>query len=157
MATASACEAEVVRAHVLSAHAQLRAHSAELASDALRIARSAIEPDTRIRALVFQLWSVVEETDQLERRELFPLLENADAWGPARVAKLDERHTRHQRELSALADELGERRNTCDLAQRVDAVLRSLLSDLDDEEATSLEPDLLASDGPVVVCEQTSG
>jgi len=149
--------AEEVRTHVLSAHGQLRARSAELACEALRVARGVNERDLRIRALVFQLWSIVEETDQLERRELFPLLENADAWGAARVDKLHECHARHEREMSALADDLGALRTARDAIDRIEAVLASLLNDLDDEEATSLATDLLSPDGPVVVSEQTSG
>ncbi len=143
--------------HVLSAHCQLRERSAELAREALRIARAPNAHDLRIRALVFQLWSVVEETDQLECRELVPLLANADAWGPARVDKLHECHARHEREMSALANELSATETARDALERIDRVLTSLLRDLDDEEATSLETDLLCADGPVIVTEQTSG
>jgi hypothetical protein len=154
MATALA---EEVRTHVLCAHGQLRARSAELACEVLRVVRGTGAHDKRIRGLVFELWSIVEETDQLERRELFPLLENADAWGSARVDKLHECHARHEREMSALANELGAIQTARNAVERIDMVLTALLNDLDDEEATSLEMDLLSPDGPVVVSEQTSG
>src|SRR4051794_12611301 len=77
--------AEEVRAHVLTAHGQLRARSAELACEALRIARGATQHDLRVRGLVVELWTIVEATDEFEERELVPLLANADAWGAARV------------------------------------------------------------------------
>jgi hypothetical protein len=157
MATGPAEQAEEVRTHVLSAHEQLRQRSAELAREALRVARGANGRDLRVRALVYQLWSVVQETDQLECRELIPLLANADAWGAARVDKLHECHARHEREICALADELGAIETARAALERIDCVLTSLLHDLDDEEATSLETDLLRQDGPVIVTEQTSG
>lgn len=149
--------AEEVRSRVLDAHVRLRLRSAELASEALLIARGAKRHDVRVRALVAELWSTVEQADQLEDRELVPLLAHADAWGPARVEQLRERHARHERDLSALADQLAVDLSADEVVERIDCVLTSLLEDLDDEEATSLEPDVLDPEVPVVVGEQTDG
>jgi hypothetical protein len=147
---------EEVRTHVLTAHARLRARSAELASEALRIAHGATDHDVLVRCLVVELWANVEATDQLEKRELFPLLAKADAWGSARVERLRERHARHERDVCTLAVQLGEELPAREAVVRIDGVLRTLLSDLDDEEATSLEPELLDPEDPVIG-DQTTG
>jgi hypothetical protein len=133
-----------IRDHVLRAHALLRARSAELASNALRIARGVEEH--HVRRLVVDLWSIVAETDDLEERELVPLLVRADAWGTARVERLRERHVRHERELGAIADELSADVSVATVITQIESAIANLLEDLEDEEAISLEPGLLDDD-----------
>jgi hypothetical protein len=146
---------EEVRVHVLDAHARLRARAAELALNALATVREKGHRD--VPALVAELAAAVEECDELEERELVPLLIEADPWGPARIEKLRESHARHLGALRSLADELADGVDEpLRHVERIEEVVRLLLVDLDEEERLSLEPDVLGRDDPIVVG-QTSG
>jgi hypothetical protein len=139
----------------LIAHARLRARAAELAVNALASVRDKAHRD--VPALVAELASAVEECDDLEERELVPLVAQADPWGSARAEKIRECHARHLTSLRCLADELaGGVEDPHRHVERIEEVVRSLLDDLDEEERLSLEPDLLENDDPIVVG-QTSG
>lgn len=80
-----------------------------------------------------------------EERVLRPVLETIDAWGPARVASMDEEHTAQRAEVKRLAA-VEAVNDPAKWANEVRAFTHALLIDMADEEKTCLSPDVLRDD-----------
>lgn len=80
-----------------------------------------------------------------EERILRPVLQTVDAWGPARVASMDEEHTTQRKQVTRLA-QLDAVSDPAKWAREVRAFATELLADMADEEKTCLSPDVLRDD-----------
>lgn len=143
--------AETVLSQVFCAHARLRERAAQLTGSALEEARAA----GHIHGLVGELCFLVAAYDQLEENELVPLLSAVDAWGAARVERVRGCHARHRSALASITEELDGSGQPADLIARIEAAIRVLVHEIDDEEAAIPDEDALVS--ATVVTEQTSG
>ena len=124
---------ERARADVLAEHARLRARLDQLVAQALPTARKV--GHAALRGLLTELRSAIQDHVQLEERELVPLLQTVDAWGPVRVAKLRDRHDAILRAIDGFAADLApERHGPCDVLERLQSVVEPLLRDMEDEE-----------------------
>lgn len=135
-----------VRRRVLRDHDQLRRQI----EDVSRLASDVITRDVDVgglRAAAAALLASLAEHMKWEDRYLAPALENADAWGPERVALLSEDH-RNQREfLSELVDRLHDTASRpLELAAGLLEWIDSLHRDMEEEEAAFLDPDILRDD-----------
>ena len=80
-----------------------------------------------------------------EERILRPVLQTVDAWGPARVASMDEEHTVQRKQVTRLA-QMDAVNDPAKWATEVRAFATELLADMADEEKTCLSPDVLRDD-----------
>lgn len=80
-----------------------------------------------------------------EERILRPVLMTVDAWGPARVASMDEEHAEQRAEVKRLAavDAVAD---PARWVAEVRAFATELLEDMGDEEKTCLSPEVLRDD-----------
>jgi hemerythrin-like domain-containing protein len=135
----------------LQEHARLRARLDQLVAEALPSASKV--GHAALRQVVDELRSAIEEHLSLDERELVPLLQDSDAWGPVRVEELRERHAYILRALDAFADDIAQGKHGCDLLEKLAAVVTPLLRDMADEESAMLAYD--ESSAPIA--DQTSG
>ena len=145
-----------IRHRVLSDHVVLRGMLARIEDLALSVLDGVDVPATTLREEGERLLGRLEAHMGWEDRYLGPALEQADAWGDVRLARLAEDH-REQREL--LGYELACLR---DPTRPVEMVARNLLdlihlirSDMAEEEAGCLDPRVLRDD--VVTTDFVSG
>jgi hypothetical protein len=136
-------------AHVASEHARVRALVAELVREALQTGRKV--GHRMLRERLAALHAAVDRVVDVEERELVPLLRAGDAWGPARVERVRERHARLLGAVRAFEDEVAaERHGSCDVVSRTEEIVRALSSDLD-EEREALVASQQGEGGTVVV------
>jgi hypothetical protein len=145
-----------VRARVLTEHGRLRVQLAYIA-ELLPATENGDPRDLdRLVAATTELVSMFRAHLDLEDRELLPLLGTIDAWGPVRQADLASEHERQRAELDLLADRLrGGGGSGADLVHAVAVFTEALLADMEEEEATSLDPDTLRDD--LVTIRQSGG
>ena len=141
-----------VRQRILDDHAALR----RLLADIQETLGGSAPHAPAIRALGESLRQRLLEHLELEERTLVPALRTLDAWGEERAARLDREH-RHQRER--LDDIMGrlrrEERAGAELAADLEQLVREILLDMQHEEKTVLDENLLRDD--VVTTDVESG
>ena len=136
-----------VRDRVLHDHAGLRRRVDEIE----RLAKDVIENERRhiggLRARAEELLSTLAEHMRWEDRYLAPALEDTDAWGPERVERF---HADHREQREFLADVMerlqDQRQPPVALAASLLDLVGHLRRDMEDEEGTFLDPDVLRDD-----------
>ena len=144
-----------IEAHaaIVSAHARLRTQIAEI--DPL-LRRELERPGTAARELrrkVKQLAEALHAHIDAEEKMLAPILQDIDAWGPARVERMLEDHDAQRRAIAELLLLAKRRRAEGDAFARVACeFVDDLLADMEHEESEVLPP--LLDDGEVIVVRQ---
>lgn len=132
-----------VRQRILDDHAALR----RLLADVQQALAATPPSAPAIRSLGESLRQRFLEHLELEDRTLVPALRTIDAWGEERAARLDREH-RHQRErLDEIMGRLRpEERAGAELAGDLARLVREILLDMEHEEKTVLDENLLRDD-----------
>lgn len=124
------------RLEVAAEHTHVRTLVGELAREALQTGHKVRHRGLRARLIALR--AAIERANDVEERELVPLLETADAWGAARVERIRERHARVLGVLRAFeADVAPERHGPCDVVARIDALVAALEVEIDEEEGAA--------------------
>ncbi len=97
--------------------------------------------------------AVVRRQIQAETRDLAPVLEQLDAWGPQRLERLKELH---EREQAAATHALDPHTDVLLLATKLEASIREIVRTLRLEEKELLDADLL-DDSTLVQTKQFGG
>lgn len=137
-----------VRALVLTEHEHLRQLSAQALDCARIVLRGEVadEAAARLREAARSAYTALVVHTELEDRELAPVLETLDAWGPARASVLRREHVLQRLALDRALAALETTRGNVLLAASVEDVLLDILRDMDREEAEVLTLDLLCDD-----------
>ncbi len=81
-----------------------------------------------------------------EEALLLPELEQADGFGPARVAALRQEHAEQRATLAQVTDAIVTSTDPQTLAERIEALIARIRADMEEEEATHLSPSVLKDD-----------
>jgi hemerythrin-like domain-containing protein len=143
-----------VRHAILDDHRWLR----ELLADVEEVARRVGEGDHALADRLRQRARAMRERFlghlALEERYLVPALRETDAFGDERARLLLREHTDQRHRFEALLADLGNARHGIqDVARRVRRLVSDLRMDMEHEEKTLLDENLLRDD-PVVVDEE---
>lgn len=104
----------------------------------------------------FELCEALERYLDYEDAVVVPLLADADAWGPIRVARLDDEHRAQRSMIAALREDIGSgARSVPELVEEIRWFASALERDLAEEARLVLDADVL-HDEPVVT-DQTDG
>lgn len=145
-----------VRALILEQHKGLRLRFGALDALALRVLAGEPGLAMELRRQIVELEGSFEDHLRTEERLLLPLLVRIDAWGPVRVAEIEEEHARQRQVLSRAGDRATNAAITPrDLALLIRDLVRDLMLDMKHEETDMLHPDLLRDD--VVTIDQSDG
>lgn len=137
-----------IRERVLAQHDLLRLRLQSLSQGVDRL-RTGDLPIEDLRILAWETLALLRAHVKDEERWLLPALREADGFGPARVDALRAEHQTQAKEMSRALTALREAEEPEALARGIERLVRRILDDMDDEEATYLSPNLL-SDSLVV-------
>ncbi|MAQ15310.1 MAG: hypothetical protein CMN30_11020 [Sandaracinus sp.] len=131
-----------VRERVLAQHDLLRLRLQGLAEgvDALRAGRLEVD-ELRIRC--WETLALLRAHTKDEEQWLLPVLREADGFGPVRVDALRDEHRTQAHELAEAMDALRDAREPESLARAIEGLVKRILDDMDEEERTYLDPNLL--------------
>jgi iron-sulfur cluster repair protein YtfE (RIC family) len=134
-----------IRERVLAQHdlLRLRLQGLNQGVDQLRAGNLTVE-ELRIRAL--ETLALLRAHVKDEERWLLPALAEADGFGPERVKALQEEHRAQAREMAETLEALRDAKEPEDLATGVESLVQRILDDMDEEERTYLNPNLLKDD-----------
>jgi hypothetical protein len=136
-----------VRARILEEHVRIKAQLLRI-DRLLRAAKAGASG--ALEGLLVETSALVDTFRahlDLEDRELAPLLESIDAWGPIRREELAREHARQRAELDVLAARLQVGPSVDpELVQAVAVFTAELLADMEEEEQSSLDKDTLRDD-----------
>lgn len=131
-----------IRKTVLDQHASLRVLLAEADQLAGRITERGATQE--LRQVLERLLGQFELHMAFEEGVVAPALQDADAWGPERVAQLRDEHARQRHLIEQARSSLFGRAE--DVPGLVNALCSWMREDMEDEERTMLDPDLLRDD-----------
>lgn len=134
-----------VRGRILHDHEWLRGRLDRVE----RLARQPPGPDGRadLRQAAQELLDRLEEHMRWEDRYLVPALREADAWGEERAARLEREHREQREMLHWIVAELREATKPASvIAEHVRDLVADLRTDMEEEEAFFLDPDVLRDD-----------
>jgi len=134
-----------IRERVLAQHdlLRLRLQSLHRGVDQLRAGKLTVE-ELRIRA--WETLALLRAHVKDEERWLLPALKEADGFGPARVEALREEHEAQATEMAQTLEALRQAKEPEELATGVETLVQRILDDMDEEESTYLDPNLLKDD-----------
>lgn len=136
-----------VRARVLADHERLRQGLAEVEHLAEEVIGSGQGLIGNLRQAAIDLLESLAAHMSWEDLYLAPALKDADAWGPERLARLEAEHRQQREELQELLAALEEQhRPATVLASRVLEWANTLHADMEEEEASFLDPKVLRDD-----------
>ena len=135
-----------IRERILDQHRQLRALLDALAEDVARLKAGedvALQDlKSRASALHESLCRHIDEEEEL----LLPELEQADGFGPARVAALRAEHAEQRAVLGRVTESIRQSTDAGTLVARIEALIARIRSDMEEEEATHLSSAVLKDD-----------
>ena len=133
-----------IRERILAQHAQLRTQL-----DALEKAAAELEADgdmgpvkAAAKDVHDRLFAHVKEEEQL----LVPALREADGFGPVRVDALRQEHREQRELLDGICLGVLDAHSSAEVKERVDDLVRRIREDMEEEERTHLDPNLLKDD-----------
>ena len=134
-----------IRERVLAQHdlLRLRLHGLLEGVDALR--RGEL-PVHELRLQTWETLALLRAHVQDEERWLLPVLREADGFGPVRVDALRAEHRLQAETLAKNLEELRAATDDEDLAVGIEELIKRMLDDMDEEERTFLDPNLLKDD-----------
>jgi iron-sulfur cluster repair protein YtfE (RIC family) len=136
-----------VRDRVLHDHEGLRKQIHEVESLAREVSRGEQPQLGPLRDAAERLLSTLLRHMDWEDRELVPALADSDAWGPERARRLSEEHVEQREFLAGVIEDLqDQQRPPVSLAASMSDLARTLLADMEEEEAFFLDPDVLRDD-----------
>ncbi len=134
-----------IRERVLAQHDLLRLRLQSLCKgvDEVRAGDLAVE-ELRLRA--WETLALLRAHVKDEERWLLPALAEADGFGPERVRALQEEHRVQAKEMAETLEALRDAEQPEELASGIEALVKRILDDMDEEEETYLNPNLLKDD-----------
>ncbi len=142
--------AQTIRTVLLHGHAWLR----EQAQQVERLSKHG--PDAELRKAIGALCDSLLGHMDVEELMIRPALRRADAWGDARVARLEADHEAQRIRVRLLRRALNDPSRPLDeLRESVASFIAALREDMAKEEAELLGPEVLRDDA--VAIEQTDG
>jgi iron-sulfur cluster repair protein YtfE (RIC family) len=148
-------DAGTARRGILWQHVRLRQlleHAQALAEE--RLDGEVSVPDA-VASAIGDIRSAMEVHLAFEESVLLPLFRDDLPLGPVRAERLIDEHVRQRATLAALHKEAGHHPELPTLAAKLSALTSWLLTDMDEEERSVLNPDALREDA--VVIDQTCG
>jgi iron-sulfur cluster repair protein YtfE (RIC family) len=130
-----------VRQRILDDHAALR----RLLADVQQTLGAAAPEPRALRALGDALRQRFAEHLALEERTLVPALRAIDAWGEERAGRLEREHREQRARLDAIVARLQQEAGAA-LAADLRGLAREILLDMEHEEKTVLDENLLRDD-----------
>jgi iron-sulfur cluster repair protein YtfE (RIC family) len=145
-----------VRHRILRDHEGLRARLVRVEELARALRNDELRQVGDLREAAETLLSILREHMRWEDRYLVPVLRDADAWGDERAERFEQEH-REQRELLSwvVGDLQDQQKPPVVLAAHIQDLVETLRTDMDEEEAFFLDPDVLRDD--VVSIDMTTG
>jgi hypothetical protein len=134
-----------VRTRIAKEHAHIRLLLTEIEALAARALCGGAESAARLHTSTVELYTMLEAHISLEDELLCPAIEEADAWGSIRAARMKEEHAAQRAALAHLA-RIEARENTAELARSLQALLTIIREDMCREDSELLDPDLLRDD-----------
>lgn len=136
-----------VRRRVFSDHESLRARLDEIEDLVGVVSGGDAERGLSLRMRAVELLDTLELHMQWEERFLVPVLQDSDAWGPARVERFHTEHREQREVLRHLLGVLGDNgRPASLLARSVRDFAVLLRADMDEEESVFLDPSVVRDD-----------
>lgn len=146
---------EQVRLDLLAQHEVLRERLFEISALLDEMADGDRTVSLQLKALAQRFASAFLSHVEQEERLLEPLLPTIDAWGPERLAYLKEEHGHQRQLLASFQARIAYVQSSQRLAEVIQALISSVLVDMDNEEADLLTPDLFRDDA--IVIDQMAG
>jgi hypothetical protein len=137
-------DANQIRTQLLTQHAELRALIEEVRAAKGRARGGEPRGGDVLIALVDRLASALQAHNLCEERLLKGILVTVDAWGPARVEIMDERHSAEHKEIHAELLEASFE------PERIDHLLDQLILHMAHEERAFLNDEVLREDSILI-------
>lgn len=135
-----------IRQRILDQHETLRTQLAALEEGVARrkAGETGLTDELKARAqeLHDSLCRHIDEEEQL----LLPELEEADGFGPVRVAALRQEHAEQRATLAQVTEAIVQSTDPKVLVERIEALIARIRRDMEEEEATHLSPAVLKDD-----------
>lgn len=136
-----------VREKVLGDHRVLRLQLRALENLAREVIHDPRIPVAALRASAKRFLEALRTHMHWEDLQLVPALEESDAWGPERAARLTDHHREQRTFLAGVLEELHDQQQApAVVANSLLDLARLLFEDMDEEEAFFLDPDVLRDD-----------
>ncbi|MEM7410144.1 MAG: hemerythrin domain-containing protein [Myxococcota bacterium] len=136
-----------VRDFVLKDHDHLRERLAEIEATLRAYVDGTPDAAAQLRRRGTTLLAALSTHMDWEERFLFPMLRDADAWGPARVERLTHEHLEQRAQLAQELELLTDpARSNEQVAKSLHAFVALLRADMEEEESAFLGADLLRDD-----------
>ncbi len=135
-----------IRKRILDQHQTLRTLLDALEKGVARLKSGETGLSEELKARAQELHESLCRHIADEEALLLPELEEADGFGPARVAALREEHVEQRGALAEITDAIAHSTEPQVLATRLDALIARIRQDMEEEEATHLSPTVLKDD-----------
>lgn len=133
-----------IRRRVQEEHVAIRAQIGSLLESAHAVSRSS-DDAPRLWQPTIELCRTLQRHLDFEDEAFLPLLEDADAWGPVRVASIGDEHRAERAMIAALIEDIATgTRSDAELVDEIAWFLNALEHDMFDEERLALDGDVVS-------------
>lgn len=145
-----------IRRRVEEEHVAIRGQIDALLTRANEVVENRAADAPRLWEPTIELCRMLQRHLDFEDQAFLPLLEKADAWGPVRVASIDDEHRAERAMIAALVEDISAgTRSDAELVDEIAWFLKALEHDMFDEERLALDGDVVSLE--CVAVDQSDG